>query len=173
MLHFASSQCCLVSCLFLFLVEEAGLDVNSESKAGVTPMVLAALQGNVEVTRYLLDHGGDPAMPDERGSTPLHNAAAAGHCEAVRLLLSKGVNLDPIHYQGTPLHLAAVEDQDQVVMVLLEHGADTGADVNARDYSGPTPFAEAVADGLTDFVKVLLDAGANPNIPNQHGAIPI
>ena len=41
-------------------------------------MVLAALQGNVEVTRYLLDHGGDPAMPDERGSTPLHNAAAAG-----------------------------------------------------------------------------------------------
>uniref|UniRef100_A0A453JRV3 Uncharacterized protein n=1 Tax=Aegilops tauschii subsp. strangulata TaxID=200361 RepID=A0A453JRV3_AEGTS len=124
MLHFASIQGCLVSCLFLFLVEEAGLDVNSESKAGVTPMVLAALQGNVEVTRYLLDHGGDPAMPDERGSTPLHNAAAAGHCEAVRLLLSKGVNLDPIHYQGTRLHLAAVEDQDQVVMVLLEHGAD-------------------------------------------------
>uniref|UniRef100_M8BRC9 Uncharacterized protein n=1 Tax=Aegilops tauschii TaxID=37682 RepID=M8BRC9_AEGTA len=202
MLHFASIQGCLVSCLFLFLVEEAGLDVNSESKAGVTPMVLAALQGNVEVTRYLLDHGGDPAMPDERGSTPLHNAAAAGHCEAVRLLLSKGVNLDPIHYQGTRLHLAAVEDQDQVVMVLLEHGADpnkdvhhvfsylmmtvcgkslkcmrqlieTGADVNACDYSGPTPFTEAVADGLTDFVKVLLDAGANPNIPNQHGAIPI
>ncbi|VAI27603.1 unnamed protein product [Triticum turgidum subsp. durum] len=173
MLHFASSQGCLVSCLFLFLVEEAGLDVNSESKTGVTPMVLAALQGNVEVTRYLLDHGGDPAMPDERGSTPLHNAAAAGHCEAVRLLLSKGVNLDPIHYQGTPLHLAAVEDQDQVVMVLLEHGADTGADVNACDYSGPTPFTEAVADGVTDFVKVLLDAGANPNIPNQHGAIPI
>uniref|UniRef100_A0A453JRY1 Uncharacterized protein n=1 Tax=Aegilops tauschii subsp. strangulata TaxID=200361 RepID=A0A453JRY1_AEGTS len=127
MLHFASIQGCLVSCLFLFLVEEAGLDVNSESKAGVTPMVLAALQGNVEVTRYLLDHGGDPAMPDERGSTPLHNAAAAGHCEAVRLLLSKGVNLDPIHYQGTRLHLAAVEDQDQVVMVLLEHGADHGA----------------------------------------------
>ncbi|KAM3254263.1 hypothetical protein ACQJBY_048035 [Aegilops geniculata] len=202
MLYFASSQCCLVSCLFLFLVEEAGLDVNSESKAGLTPVVLAALQGDVEVTRYILDHGGDPAMPDERGSTPLKNAAAAGHCEAVRLLLSKGVNLDPIHYQGTPLHLAAVGDQDQVVMVLLEHGADpnkdvhhvfsylmmtlcgkslkcmrqlieTGADVNARDYSGPTPFTEAVADGLTDFVKVLLDAGANPNIPNQHGAIPI
>ncbi|KAM3254266.1 hypothetical protein ACQJBY_048035 [Aegilops geniculata] len=127
MLYFASSQCCLVSCLFLFLVEEAGLDVNSESKAGLTPVVLAALQGDVEVTRYILDHGGDPAMPDERGSTPLKNAAAAGHCEAVRLLLSKGVNLDPIHYQGTPLHLAAVGDQDQVVMVLLEHGADHGA----------------------------------------------
>ncbi|VAI13253.1 unnamed protein product [Triticum turgidum subsp. durum] len=123
MLHFPSSQGCRVSCRFL--LEEAGLDVNSESKTGVAPMFFfAALQGNVQVTGYFLDHGGDPAMPDERGSTPLHNAAAAGHCETVRLLLSKGVNLNPIHYQGTPLHLAAVEDQDQVVMVLLEHGAD-------------------------------------------------
>ncbi|XP_044379544.1 palmitoyltransferase akr1 isoform X5 [Triticum aestivum] len=126
MLHFPSSQGCRVSCRFL--LEEAGLDVNSESKTGVAPMFFfAALQGNVQVTGYFLDHGGDPAMPDERGSTPLHNAAAAGHCETVRLLLSKGVNLNPIHYQGTPLHLAAVEDQDQVVMVLLEHGADHGA----------------------------------------------
>lgn len=29
------------------------------------------------------------------------------------------------------------------------------------------PLTEAVDDGLTDFVKVLLDTGANPNIPNQ------
>lgn len=47
-----------------------------------------------------------------------------GHCEAVRLLLSKGVHVDPIDYRGALLHLAAVKDHDQVVMVLLEHGAD-------------------------------------------------
>ncbi|XP_045084301.1 uncharacterized protein [Aegilops tauschii subsp. strangulata] len=192
MLHFASSQGCLVS--FRFLVAEAGLDVNSESNTGVTPMFFAALQGNVQVS--------GPAMPDERGSTPLYSAAAAGHCEAVWLLLSKGVHVDPIDYRGTLLHLAAVKDHDQVVMVLLEHGADpnkaahhvfsplmmtvcgkslkcmrllieASTDVSVRDYSGPTPLMEAVDDGLTGFVKILLDAGTNPNIPNQHGAIPI
>ena len=47
-----------------------------------------------------------------------------GHFEAVRLLLSKGVDVDPINYIGTPLHLAASKDQDQAVKILLEHGAD-------------------------------------------------
>jgi ankyrin repeat protein len=51
--------------------------------------------------------------------------AASGNCEAVvRLLLSKGVDVDPVCYRGTPLHLAASNDKDQVVKILLEHGAD-------------------------------------------------
>ncbi|XP_047050229.1 ankyrin-1-like [Lolium rigidum] len=199
-LHFAAGNGHLDMCKFL--VEESGLDVNSARKTGETPMFYAALGGKVQVMRYLLDHGADPAMPQERGSTPLHNAAEEGHLEAVRLLLSKGVHVDPMDHRGAPLHLAASKDRVEVVKVLLEHGADpsrvanhifsplmmaicgqslkcmkllieAGADVNAHGYSGPTALTEAVDDGLTDFVKLLLEAGADPNIPNQHGAIPI
>ena len=39
-------------------------------------------------------------------------------------MLSKGVDVDPVNYRGTPLHLAAAKDRDQVVKILLEHGAD-------------------------------------------------
>jgi ankyrin repeat protein len=46
--------------------------------AGATPMFYAALKGNVQVVRYLLDHGSDPAKASERGLTPLHNAAEHG-----------------------------------------------------------------------------------------------
>jgi ankyrin repeat protein len=38
--------------------------------------------------------------------------------------------------------------------------------VNAP-YSAPTPLTQVVNDGLTDFVKLLLEAGADPNIPNR------
>jgi hypothetical protein len=41
-------------------------------------MLFAAFEGNVQVMRYLLDHGGDSAMPDDKGSTPLHLAAEEG-----------------------------------------------------------------------------------------------
>ena len=47
-----------------------------------------------------------------------------GNCEAVRLLLSKGVDVEPVNFMGTPLHLAASQGQDQVMKILLEHGAD-------------------------------------------------
>ncbi|KAM0872595.1 hypothetical protein ACQ4PT_038615 [Festuca glaucescens] len=185
-----------------FLVEESGIDVNSVSKTGATPMSYAALEGNVQVMRYLLDRGGDHAMPDERGSTPLHHAALRGHCEAVRLLLSKGVPVDPVDHRGAPLHLAASKDHVEVVKVLLEHAADlnkvvnhivsplmialcgkslkcikllieAGADVNALGSSAPTPLVQAVHGGLTDSIKLLLEAGADPNIPDQQGATPI
>jgi hypothetical protein len=34
--------------------------------------------GNESVLSYLLDHGGDPAVPDCRRSVPLHDAAEGG-----------------------------------------------------------------------------------------------
>ncbi|KAM0823533.1 hypothetical protein ACQ4PT_070810 [Festuca glaucescens] len=162
-LHWAASRGCLESCRFL--VEESGLDVNAVSKLGMTPMSYAAHEGKTQVIRYLLDRGVDPAMSDERGTTPLHNAALQGHCEVVRLLLSEGVPVDPVDHRGPQLQLAVSKDHDEAVKVLLEHSADAGADVNAHCYPGPTPLMEAVNDGLTDFVKLLLDAGADPNIP--------
>ncbi|PUZ67787.1 hypothetical protein GQ55_3G462400 [Panicum hallii var. hallii] len=200
-LHFAAVKGHLEVCRFL--VEESGLDVNSVSGEGRLPVHCAAAGGSDSVLRYLLDHGGDPAVPDHRRSMPLHDAAELGHFEAVRLLLSKGVDVDPINYIGTPLHLAASKDQDQAVKILLEHGADpkrvvnhvftplfmaaccghslkctkqlveAGADVNFTCPWGPIILMEAVDDGLTDIVKFLLEAGADPNIANEDGRFPI
>ncbi|CAM0949900.1 unnamed protein product [Alopecurus aequalis] len=165
-------------------------------------MFYAALKGNAQVVRYLLDHGSDPEKASERGLTPLHNAAEHGHCEAVRVLLSKGVDVDAINYRGTPLHMTAAKGQHQAMKILLEHGADpnrvvnhvfsplmmaccgnnlecmkllieAGADVNGNTSSGPTPLTGAVDDASVELVKFLLEAGADPNIPNQHGDVPI
>ncbi|TVU06247.1 hypothetical protein EJB05_49449 [Eragrostis curvula] len=170
-LHFAAVKGHLEVCRFL--VEEVGLDTNSASEEGRSPVHNAAIGGSKSVLGYLLDRGGDPLVTDCKHSTPLHDAAEYGRCEAVKLLLSKGVDLEPMNYIGTPLHLAASKDQDGAVKILLEHGADAGADVNFTCPWGPVILMEAIDDGLTDIVKFLLEAGADPNMANEDGKIPI
>ena len=44
----------------------------------MTPVFRAAAAGEVGVLRYLLDHGGDPALPDAIRFAPLHIAAENG-----------------------------------------------------------------------------------------------
>ncbi|CAN6334842.1 unnamed protein product [Urochloa humidicola] len=203
LLHFAAAGGHLEVCKFL--VEESGFHPNSTSAEGETAILLAAEGGGhdvIPVLRYLLDRGGDPAMPDSRGSTPLHNAAKYGHDEAVRLLLSKGAPVDPLNHRGTPLHLAIHQDQDQALKILLEHGADpnrivhhvlsplslacfghslkcmkllveAGADVNFKVLHGQPVLMTAAYKGLTDIVKYLLEVGADPNIHDRNGIFPI
>ncbi|KAM0865062.1 hypothetical protein ACQ4PT_043526 [Festuca glaucescens] len=166
-LHSAASSGCLESCRFL--VEECGIDVNAVSKTGVTPMSYAAHDGNAQAMRYLIDRGGDPAMPDERGSTPLHNAALQGHYEAVRLLLSKGVPVDPVDHRGAPLHLAASNDHVEVVKVLLEHSADPNKVAN-QIFS---PVLVACYKRSLKCIKLLIEAGADVNAPGYPAPTPL
>ncbi|TVT98380.1 hypothetical protein EJB05_00575 [Eragrostis curvula] len=152
-------------------------------------------KGNVHVLRYLLDRGGDPARPDARGYTPLHNAAEfgaflarrpfqeprektfryvdglsvpSGHCEAARLLLSRGAPVDPINHRGTPLHLAAAKGHDQVVKILLEHGADPNRVINDFPHL-LAPLMMACCGQSLKCVKLLVQAGADVNVKSMNG----
>ncbi|KAB8093011.1 hypothetical protein EE612_019662 [Oryza sativa] len=139
---------------------------------GITALASAALDGRLATARYLLDHGADPNKKCNAGSVPLHCAAKNGHDEVERLLLSRGASVDIAYFHGTPLHIAAAYGKASVMKVLLEHDADAGADVNFSDRD--TPLVVAITNGLTNCIKYLLKAGADPNIPTCHcGALPI
>nr|CAB3462538.1 unnamed protein product [Digitaria exilis] len=155
LLHFVAEKGRLDLCRFL--IEESGFNPNSTSAEGETP-ILDRTDDVVPVLRYLLDHGGDPAAPDDRGYTPLHNAAEYGHHEAVRVLLSEGVPVNPLNRRGTPLHLAAAKGHDQVVKILLEHGADP----NRVGYHVLSPLAMACCGHYFKCMKLLVEHGTLP-----------
>uniref|UniRef100_A0A0E0I8W2 Uncharacterized protein n=1 Tax=Oryza nivara TaxID=4536 RepID=A0A0E0I8W2_ORYNI len=155
-----------------YLVEDLRLDVNQTNDRGETPLFLSAFFGRTASTRYLLDHGADPMIVGKSGS-PLHAAAGKGHCEIVELLLSRGIGIVFDSLYGTPLHTAAAHGQCSTMKILLDHHADAGADVNFRDSNGATYVMMAANYGFSGIMKCLLDAGANPNIPDQFGVFPI
>lgn len=45
---------------------------------GETPLLHAARQGHTETSKYLLEHGADPAIASDLGATALHHSAGIG-----------------------------------------------------------------------------------------------
>lgn len=50
---------------------ENGADVDMQTSDGTTALITAIIQGNYQVVEYLLEHGADPNLANNRGWTPL------------------------------------------------------------------------------------------------------
>ncbi len=127
-----------------------------------TPLHYAALNGQLEVARWLIEHGADVGVEAGRnlnghGPTPLHEAVRRGHMSVVRLLLDAGADVNAPGYGFSPLNGAK---SVEMACLLLSHGAD----VNGKAWhDGSTPLHYAAADGNLELVKLLIESGADVN----------
>ena len=98
------------------------LDVDALNAAGETPLMMAALRGNLEWMRRLLERG---ARVHQAGWSPIHYAATGPEPKAVELLLDRGAPVDARSPTGTtPLMMAARYGDERSVALLLQRGAD-------------------------------------------------
>lgn len=104
------------------LIQWPQTKVEVRNAADESPLMLAALTGNVELCRTLIEKDADVNKP---GWTPLHYAATNGHLEVIRMLLEASAYIDAGSPNGTtPLMMAAHYGTPEAVKVLLEAGAD-------------------------------------------------
>lgn len=68
--------------------------------AGTTPLHAAALRGDRNAVRQLLDAGADPNAVDELGCAPLHEALKHPHLQVARMLVAAGGQLDTKNRDG-------------------------------------------------------------------------
>jgi ankyrin repeat protein len=100
---------------------------------------------------------------------------AAGEDEsgaAVRRLIKAGEKVAQADRSGwTPLHFAAAANQVENIEALLA----SGAPVDVTDKDGNTPLFRAVFayQGNGDAIRLLREAGADPNLLNRHGQSPV
>ncbi len=103
---------------------KTGVDVNESRDRNGPALVTAAAHGNVEIIRFLLDHGADPNVEGPGGTTPLVQAAIRGHTDAVRLLISRNASVNARDKHGrTPLTWAVKLGHTAIVDLLREAGA--------------------------------------------------
>lgn len=121
--------------------------VESRNTADESPLMLAALDGNIELCRLLISKDADVNKP---GWTPLHYAATNGHVEVIRLLLDENAYVDAASPNGTtPLMMAAHYGTAAAVKLLLESGADptlkNDLELTAIDFAHRANRAESAA----------------------------
>jgi ankyrin repeat protein len=135
------------------------------------PAALAAVRGYWRCVEALCHPAGDFEMV-VNGKTLLSHAVANGDVDMARMLLGKGAQLGGRHAeaQATLLHEAVKQNNDQILALLV----DNGADVNAKgDSDGDTPLCLAAGRGLTDMVKWLLDQNAEIDKHGAEGKTPL
>ncbi|WP_339910669.1 ankyrin repeat domain-containing protein [Symmachiella dynata] len=89
----------------------------------------AAMEGDAKWLKLALEHGADPNLvnigsgPPPEG-TPLHFAIGR-HIDNIKLLIQYGADIDkPDYLNCSPITQAAMQNEFEVVILLLESGAD-------------------------------------------------
>ncbi|MDH3744350.1 MAG: ankyrin repeat domain-containing protein [Acidobacteriota bacterium] len=129
----------------------------------------AALDGNAEAVREVLDSGADVGAADPDGRTALMLAAFNGYTGTVRLLLARGASVADRDSLGrTPLMFASTGPFGDTVELLLESGADPNA---VEESEGFTSLMFAAGEGQMEVVRTLLSHGANPRLVDDDGDV--
>nr|TKS03444.1 hypothetical protein D5086_0000154410 [Populus alba] len=142
-----------------YLTAEAKLDVNARDGKGETPLHNSITADRYPTAVHLLENGANPIAATDSGLTPLHYAANSGLKKFLLLLILKGAEVDANANSGTPLKCAAIHGQKKAVKILLDNHANPNM---IFDFIHPPLVASILASSF-DCVKLLLQAGADPN----------
>ena len=150
---------------------KAGADVNAVSAGDRTsPLLMAIINGHFDLARVLIDHGANPNALSAQGVSPLyavvniewapkalypqpqaHKQQQLGYLELMRLLIDKGADVNArtrmkVWYSGYSFDLSGVDE------------------------IGATPFWRAAYASDIAAMKLLVAAGADPNLPTMKPA---
>ena len=153
------------------------------AEGGFTPLLHAAMSGDLETVKVLLGAGAkiNDAAPD--GVTPLVAAIVKFNEPVALYLMERGADVNASEAGYSALHAAALTGQMSVATALLAHGAHSNARLEMpRRFQavfvpynpelqtgrltqiGATPFMVAAKAVNPDMMRLLVEQGADPTL---------
>jgi len=150
---------------------KAGADVNLVSAGdGTSPLMMAIINGHFDLAASLVDQGADPNLASSNGATPLYGA----------------VNVEwapKALYPQPRAHMQQKVGYLELMTRLIDQGADPNArlrmkvwysgysfDLSGVDEIGASVFWRAAYASDVAAMKLLVAAGADPNVPTMKPA---
>ena len=167
---------------------------------GMSPLLFAVRDGNVEMTRLLLELGANIEQSSGNHTSPLLIALLNGQVSLATELLAKGANpnaaddyqraalfaaidLRNFNHDKYPFLYSDERDPLDLIKALLQKGADPNLRTNTVpvhglmqfdgswvNFDGQTPFIRAALSGDIEVMRLLLQHGADPNIATAQGS---
>lgn len=166
-LHYAARDGYLAAAELLIA---RGADIDLASGDGTSPLLMATVNGNYDLAMRFLAEGADPTLESEDGATPLF--ATLNNRWAPKSL-----------YPQPTAFKQQETDYLQMMGALIEAGADVNHrtkrhiwytsfnfDLLGVDFMGATPFWRAAYALDVSAMRLLMENGADPNVPTQKPA---
>ncbi len=135
------------------MTTRAELSAAEQYGHGHTSLMQAALDGDTESVRELINQGADINRRDDSGRTALMFAVVNRHYETMKLLLEHGADVQAKSNEGgTALMGAAMAGELSMVQALLDKGADLDARLRETSDSAATL---AASHGYDDIARLL------------------
>ncbi|KAI3929878.1 hypothetical protein MKW98_004032 [Papaver atlanticum] len=160
-----------------------GANPNTSNINGSTPLHYAAQKGYTEILTRLLSRGVNVNGSCEDGTltplavagatlSPLDIAAHNGQIEAIQILLDHNADPNLMSCRSFTSLTVSIKSGLPQSLRCVELLLEAGADPDSGSY-GVTPLIAAACKGLTEIIRRLIQAGANPDVTNYFGLTPL
>ncbi|ORX75076.1 ankyrin, partial [Anaeromyces robustus] len=132
------------------------------NKKGETLLNYAIKKNNIELVKYLIEHGANSNKKNKQGITPLICAIKKidrSHSESfkkavIHMLVEHGADINNHGGKGgkTPLIYAIVYENEDIVKYLIENGSN----INKSDFNGKLPLDYAIESQNKNIMKYLV-----------------
>ena len=141
--------------------------INHNRVSSTNVLTLAVKRGKFNIARDLIN-GMD--APSSTGFYTTLARLGVNHLQIFRLLFEKGVRFNLLDQDGRGMMSDIINNGDysnrvEIIKFIAAHG---GLIKNERLYGNP-PLTASAIHGYSSFVKVLCEAGADPEIKNNEG----